>query len=358
MPATGRPHVADALVPGRGGRPRRGLRALPHPGRPATPGASPPTWRTSSARRRGRRRSCGRPPVGPDGPARAHRRGLRAPEGRRARRHRGRPPGPRRRRPRGAARHRPHSTSSSPGRATTTGTGQGRPRPWLQHHRARGARPDPRARRLRAGREGRPMGDVLVITLLTSSSSRSRDHGPVGTVPIFLSLTGGRSRPRPGGRPAGARPSVRGDLGVRVPSASGSSAHLHTAAGPPVCGRAPAPAGSLELLTGNEKEPSPRPARTSPWSRSPRLSWPARGHRRDHAVLPPRPRLRPLRCRLALRTLAPPHLGRDALPAADPAPHRESGVLLVTRIAPLLLSADRRRACCSMLFRAFIVGEG
>ena len=178
-PPTGRPHVADALV-ARGvvaDRAEAFERYL-NPGRPgyAEPLRRRPRGR-DAAGRRSRRGPRGRAPVGAVGPAGAHRGSVRAAARPRPGRHRGRPPGPRPRRARGPARHR---RQPRPGRHRLQRLPrhrQGRPRPGLQHDRARGARPDPRARRERPGRahderSGRrhAAGECLRHPL--------RDHGP------------------------------------------------------------------------------------------------------------------------------------------------------------------------------------
>ena len=131
-------------------------------------------------------------------------------------------------RARGAARDRPQARPRRHRVQRLPRRGQGRPRPRLQHHGARGARPHPRARRRRPHREGRQTGwsmsDLVDITLLTSAFvTLFVIMDPVGTVPIFLSLTGGRSKAtRPPGGVAGRRRVVRGDHGRSPSSASGS----------------------------------------------------------------------------------------------------------------------------------------
>ena len=126
--ASGRPHVADALVtlgvvPDRTAAFDRylGLGRPAHVDRYAAP--LEVAIRAVAERRR---RVGDRAPVGPRRPGRPGRGDLRARCKRgRPDRPRGRPPGPRRRRPRPATRDRPRtSTWSSPGRATTTGPGK------------------------------------------------------------------------------------------------------------------------------------------------------------------------------------------------------------------------------------------
>ena len=121
--ATGRPHVADALVDaGRGARPDRGVRALPQPG-PA--GLRRPLRRAAGEMIRvvvgagGRDRA--RAPVGPHGAGVLPDEAIAELRRARAGRHRGRPPGPRRRRTAsGSGRSRATSAWWSPAPATTT----------------------------------------------------------------------------------------------------------------------------------------------------------------------------------------------------------------------------------------------
>ena len=208
-------------------------------------------------------------------------------------------------RERAARDRRATSTSSSPGPATTTARARSTttsaatpPRPRSSPGSASSPTRAPR------GRRGRSMSDLVDTTLLTSAFvTLFVIMDPVGTVPIFLSLTGGRSKAEraPGGV-AGGRRLVRGDHGVRLlrPADPGLPAHL--AARPAVRGRPAAPARRPRAADRQREgaDPAGRHQRRARPARHPAARRPRRD-RRDDAVLQPGPRLRRLRRRLAGR---------------------------------------------------------
>src|SRR4029078_10218158 len=134
-------------------------------------------------------------------------------------------------------------------------------RPGVQHDRARGARPHPRARRERPDRPGheRPdMSDLLDVTVMTSAFvTLFVIMDPVGTVPIFLSLTSGRSK-------ATARRAAWQAVAVSFVVITAFAffgqrllEYLHISPpAPPAVGGLLLLLVALELLTGNEKEPT------------------------------------------------------------------------------------------------------
>ena len=209
---------------------------------------------------------------------------------------------------------------------------------------------------------GRSMSDFIDTTLLTEAFvTLFVIMDPVGTVPIFLSLTSGRSK-------ATARRAawqavavsfvvitafaffgqrILGYLHISLPALQAAGGLLLLLV-------------ALELLTGNEKEPT---AQAGTQHRDGAARYAAarrpRRDRRDHAVLPAGPRLRRLHRPSAWPssscTSASGRRCGYSLPILRLI--RESGVLLVTRIAGLLLSAIAVQLVADAV-RAFIAGEG
>ena len=222
-PATGRPHVADALV-ARGvvaDRAEAFERYL-NPGRPGVrhPVRRRPRGRWSAGRRRRRRAASSRTRGARHGAARCSTEAAFA----RAAATSGWPASrstTRTTTPAPASALRAIAAQARPGRHRVQRLPrhrQGRPRARLQHHRARAARADPRAGRASSARarpDERPASTPPCSTSAFVTLFVIMD--PVGTVPIFLSLTSGRSKATaPAGGVAGGRRVVRGDHRVRV----------------------------------------------------------------------------------------------------------------------------------------------
>ena len=257
-----------------------------------------------------------------------------------------------------AARHRPQPRPDRHRVQRLPRHREGRPRARVQHHRARPARPHQGARLVRPGP---PMSDLLDVTLMTSAFvTLFVIMDPVGTVPIFLSLTSGRSK-------ATARRAAWQAVAVSFVVITAFAffgqrilSYLHISLPALQC------AGglllllvALELLTGNEKEPTQQagtnvalvplgtPLLAGPGAIVATMLFSRRVHDfADFAAVS----LAVILVHLCIWAAM-----RYSLPILRLI--RESGVLLVTRIAGLLLSAIAVQLVADAV-RAFIAGEG